>query len=142
MLRFLLPSLLRRRVRLLRAAGLALLLGLPMGLPLVGAPAAADTAFVAGVEDLPLMPGLAEVEGAATVFDAPQGRIVETFAAGAVSADDIRAFYGQTLPQLGWVAVDSAPSGPTEFRREGERLTLEITAAASTTTVRFTLAPQ
>jgi hypothetical protein len=104
---------------------------------LLGAPAAADTAFLAGVEDLPLMPGLAEIEGAATVFDAPQGRIVETFAAGAVSADEIRAFYGQTLPQLGWIAA-----GPTEFRREGERLTLEITAAASTTTVRFTLAPQ
>jgi hypothetical protein len=127
--RFLRPSLLLRRVRLLRAVGFAL--------ALLGAPAAADTAFLAGVEDLPLMPGLAEIEGAATVFDAPQGRIVETFAAGAVSADEIRAFYGQTLPQLGWIAA-----GPTEFRREGERLTLEITAAASTTTVRFTLAPQ
>jgi hypothetical protein len=135
--RFLLPSHLLRRVRLLRAAAVVLMLGLPIGLPLLGAPAAADTAFVTGVEDLPLMPGLAEIEGAATVFDAPQGRIVETFAAGAVSADDVRAFYGQTLPQLGWTA-----SGPTEFRREGERLTLEITAAASTTTVRFTLAPQ
>ena len=99
--------------------------------------AAADTAFVAGVEDLPLMPGLAEVNGAATVFDAPQGRIIESFASGAVSADDVRSFYGQTLPELGWVAL-----GPTEFRREGERLTLEITPEASTTVVRFTLAPQ
>jgi hypothetical protein len=140
MLRLPLSSLPLRRVRLLRAAAVALVLGLPLAL--LGAPAAADTAFLAGVEDLPLMPGLAEVEGAATVFDAPQGRIIEAFAAGAVSADEIRAFYGQTLPQLGWVAVDSTPSGPTEFRREGERLTLEITAAASTTTVRFTLAPQ
>ena len=140
--RLVLPMLLPRRVRLLRAAAAALVLGLGLPLALAAVPAAADTAFVAGGEDLPLMPGLAEVEGAATVFDAPQGRIVETFAAGAVSADDVRSFYGQTLPQLGWVAVDSAPSGPTEFRREGERLTLEITAAASTTTVRFTLAPQ
>jgi len=116
---------------LLRAACVAVTLAL------CGTPAAADTEFVAGVEDLPLMPGLAEVDGAATVFDAPQGRIVETYAAGAVSADDIRSFYGQTLPQLGWVAA-----GPTEFRREGERLVLEITAAAGATTVRFTLAPQ
>jgi hypothetical protein len=99
--------------------------------------AAADTAFVAGVEDLPLMPGLAEVQGAATVFDAPQGRIVETYAAGPVSADDVAAFYVQTLPQLGWTAA-----GRTEYRREGEKLTLEITPGADETTVRFTLAPQ
>ena len=104
--------------------------------------AGAETAFVAGLEDLPLMPGLAEVAGTATVFDAPQGRIVETFAAGAVSADDIKAFYGQTLPQLGWTASAGSGAGPVEFRREGERLVLEITPGAKTTVVRFTLAPQ
>ena len=118
---------------LLRAAVVALALAMPQ----LASDAAADTAFVAGVEDLPLMPGLAEISGAATVFDAPQGRIVESFASGAVSADAVRSFYGQTLPQLGWTAA-----GPTEFRREGERLTLEIKPAAGTTTVRFTLAPQ
>ena len=83
------------------------------------------------------MPGLAEVQGAATVFDAPQGRIVETYAAGPVSADDVAAFYVQTFPQLGWTAA-----GRTEYRREGEKLTLEITPGADETTVRFTLAPQ
>lgn len=100
-------------------------------------PAIGDTAFLTGVEDLPLMPGLAEVPGAAVVFDAPQGRIVETYAAGAVSTDDVLAFYGQTLPQLGWRAA-----GPAEYRREGERLTLDVTPGAAETTVRFTLAPQ
>lgn len=99
--------------------------------------AAQDGAFVAGVEDLPLMPGLTEVDGAATVFDAPQGRIVETFAAGAVEPQAIESFYAQTLPELGWVAA-----GAREFRREGEKLTLEITPGAAATTVRFTLAPQ
>lgn len=113
-------------------------LAIACALALVSCPVAADTAFVTGVEDLPLMPGLTEVEGAATVFDAPQGRIVETYAAGDVTADEIVAFYGQTLPQLGWRA-----SSATEFERAGERLTLEITSAAGEkTTVRFTLAPQ
>src|SRR3546814_8691143 len=72
-----------------------------------------------GVEDLPLMPGLAEIADAATVFDAPQGRIVESYAAGTVAAAEIRSFYAQTLPQLGWTAVDAGQAGPLEFRREG-----------------------
>lgn len=104
---------------------------------LAAPPAAADGGFVGGVEDLPLMPGLAEVNGAATVFDAPQGRIVETFASGAVAPEAVREFYAQTLPQLGWIAQSA-----TEFRREGERLMLEIIAGTDATTVRFTLAPQ
>jgi hypothetical protein len=117
-----------------RSLGLLLIL---FALALVPIAAAAEGAFVGGVEDLPLMPGLMEVEGAATVFDAPQGRIVETFAAGAVTPQAVESFYAQTLPQLGWTA-----SGAREFRREGEKLTLEITPGADATTVRFTLAPQ
>jgi len=121
-----------------RSLGLLLVL---FALALLLAPlprdAAAEAAFLAGVEDLPLMPGLSEVDGAATVFDAPQGRIVETFAAGAVAPAEVERFYAQTLPELGWIAASAR-----EFRREGEKLTLEITPGADATTVRFTLAPQ
>jgi hypothetical protein len=123
-----------------RRAALLLMLALaivPGWAPVRSAAWAAEAAFLSAVEDVPLMPGLVEVAGAATIFDAPQGRIVETFATGEVGADAIRSFYGQTLPQLGWTAA-----GATEFRREGERLTLEITPAEAATTVRFTLAPQ
>src|SRR3546814_2954347 len=91
-----------------------------------------------GVEDLPLMPGLAEIADAATVFDAPQGRIVESYAAGTVAAAEIRSFYAQTLPQLGWTAVDAGQAGPLEFRREGERLTLEITPGQTTSGAKAT----
>ncbi len=134
------PPIRPRRWRALRRAAL-------LALALTPGPALAENAFLAGVEDLPLMPGLAEVAGAATVFDAPQGRIVESYAAGTVMVAEIRSFYAQTLPQLGWIAVDAGQSGPLEFRREGERLTLEITpgqaaSGADATTVRFTLAPQ
>lgn len=125
-----LSSPLRRIVR-------ALALSAPLVLAIAAGPARGEAAFLAAVEDLPLMPGLSEVEGAATVFDAPQGRIVESFASGAVSAEDVLAFYSQTLPQLGWHA-----SGAREYRREGEKLILEVTPGATETTVRFTLAPQ
>ena len=36
------------------------------------------------------------------VFDTPAGRIVEAVASGAVTRDEVLAFYAETLPQLGW----------------------------------------
>ena len=40
----------------------------------------ARIAFVSGIEDLPLMPGLEEVDETTMVFDTPAGRIVEASA--------------------------------------------------------------
>jgi hypothetical protein len=101
-------------------------------------PGAADeAAFVAGVEDLPLMAGLAEVAGAGVVFDKPGGRIVEAYAEGAVSRADVLGFYRQTLPQLGWQTA-----GETAFKREGERLEIVILGSDGDLVVRFTLQPE
>ncbi|HEX6958628.1 MAG TPA: hypothetical protein VF194_11640 [Ferrovibrio sp.] len=108
------------------------------------APAAAQqardggaAAFVAGVEDLPLMPGLSQIETASTVFDAPSGRIVEAYAAGPVTREQVLAFYAETLPQLGWTA-----DRPARFRREGEELHLEfLDGDEGELTVRFSLSP-
>ena len=96
-------------------------------------------AFVSGIEDLPLMPGLAEVEETGMVFDTPAGRIVEAFASGRVSRAQVVSFYAATLPQLGW-----SPADATRFRREGETLELHFPAtpgAAGQLTVRFALKP-
>ncbi len=100
--------------------------------------AAADGAtFVADVEDLPLMPGLAEVSGAGVVFDKPGGRIVEAYAEGAVGRAEVIDFYRRTLPQLGWAAA-----GGTAYRREGERLEIVILGGDGDLVVRFTLQPE
>lgn len=98
-------------------------------------------AFVAGFEDLPLMPGLRQLDDAGMVFDAPSGRVVEAWAQGPVTSAEVVAFYDETLPQLGW-----RPLGGARYRREGELLQLEITAGAGAEagapiTVRFYLAP-
>ena len=95
--------------------------------------------FVAGFEDLPLMPGLTQVADAGTVFDSPSGRIVEAFANGPVAVEDVYTFYARTLPQLGWDMLSER-----RYRREGERLDLEIKPASADgggATVRFYLAP-
>ena len=120
----------------------AVLLAVIAPVPAVGDGAAADDNFVTGIEDLPLMEGLAEDAAAGMVFDTPAGRIVEAVAGGAVSRDQVLRFYTDTLPQLGW-----RQTGPGAFRREGEALTLEFpgpggaAAGAGSITVRFALTP-
>lgn len=96
-----------------------------------------DSGFVAGVEDLPLMPGLHEVEEAGTKFDSATGRIVEAYAVGQVEEADILAFYAESLPQLGWAMVDQ-----TLFHRAGESLKIETSRENSEVTVHFSLSPQ
>jgi len=117
------------RAALLAAALLAALLG---GI----AARAQDAQFLSTIEDLPLMPGLSEDADRSMVFDAPSGRIVETFATGRVGKDQVVDFYARTLPQLGWRADDGA-----RFVREGEVLVLEFSGGGPALTVRFALSP-
>ena len=92
--------------------------------------------FVAGTEDVPLMPGLTSVAGSTLVFDKPQGRIVETEAQGEVSRVKVLAFYAASLPQLGWRKIDAM-----QWRRGHERLTLDLQGKDGELTVGFTLLP-
>ena len=106
---------------------------------LASAPAARAgevTAFVAGIDDLPLMAGLTSVPGTGLVFDKASGRIVEAYAEGAVGRDQVAAFYTATLPQLGWRARES-----NVFIREGERLSIVFLGGNGDLIVRFTLEP-
>ena len=122
----------------------ALSLVLALGAPVFGvlpadreARAEDHAAYLAAVADLPLMPGLAEVAEAGLVFDQPSGRIVEAYAQGAVSRAAVRAFYLDTLPNLGWRAKAEAL-----FQREGEELRLDVSGDDGALIVRFTLQPQ
>src|SRR5689334_6805677 len=65
----------------------------------------AEPQFVAGIGDLPLMPGLSPVPEQDVVFDKPAGRIVQAVARGPVKPADVSRFYAETVPQLGWRAV-------------------------------------
>jgi len=94
------------------------------------------TAFVTGIDDLPLMSGLTSVPGAGVIFDKPSGRIVEAYAEGEVGRAQVAAFYTATLPQLGWRARQS-----NVFLREGERLSLVFLGSDGDLIVRFTLEP-
>jgi len=117
----------------------ALLVG-SVGVPPFSVPAAAEAAaFVTGTEDLPLMPGLRPVPDSGMVFETGRGRLVEAFAVGAVTAEQVQAFYAVTLPQLGWHPAEAAGAGA--YLREGEVLRIEVLPGAPPRTVRFHIAP-
>ncbi len=96
-----------------------------------------ESAFVIGIEDMPLMAGLIEDEEASLVFDKPDGRLVEAYAFGRLGADEVSEFYRTTLPALGWRHVDNLA-----FLREGEMLRIHLVAGEDGLTVRFVLSPQ
>ncbi len=114
---------------------------LAMALILNCGKASANGNFLSVVEDLPLMDGLAEVEGSALIFSTQQGRIVEV-SAQSISGDTIRrenvlVFYKHTLPQLGW-----RPAEVLNWVREDERLGLTVTVNGGKLFVRFLLTPK
>ena len=113
----------------------ALLLALMVTVPL-GARGQTPVAYVAGIEDVPLMTGLAPTRANDLNFDSPQGRIVIVNTQGPVDRPAVQEFYAQSLGQLGWDRV-----GDAAFRRQGEMLRLEFGQAGSLLTVRFTLSP-
>lgn len=118
----------KRFLRVVRAVFLASVLAPSMAW-------AAET-FVAGFEDLPLMPGLSQVVGNSVLFDTPQGRIVQASAIGDVNRSDVLQFYVETLPQLGWTRV-----AEQEFQREGEMLKFEFSKVPDGLEVRFLVEP-
>ena len=92
--------------------------------------------FLAGFEDVPVMPNLTVVEGAGIDFDAPSGRIAEAYATGNLTPKAVLDFYRATLQQLGWQEVADAT-----FEREGETLRLDFEDSDGELTVRFRLSP-
>lgn len=96
----------------------------------------AETRFLRDAPDLPLAPGLNEAREQALIYDKPGGRIVESFATGAVNPDLVLVFYRKTLPQLGWQRT-----GPGLYLREGEKLQIATSTEGDQVTVRFFLSP-
>lgn len=104
---------------------------------------AGQTQFLGVVEDMPLMKGLREIQDDALVFDKAEGRIIKAVAEGGVTADNIRGFYIDTLPQLGWRRLNDLKDGALAFERENERLeiAMEVDNVLSTV-VLFTIEPR
>lgn len=115
----------------------SILLIVSAGFAFVAASAFGQAAWIAGVEDLPLMPGLVERTEKSVVFDKPGGRIVEAEAIGRIARAAAEKFYAETLPALGW-----SPIGADGYRREDEVLRLVFGREGGALTVRFSINPE
>ncbi len=94
-------------------------------------------AFFSALNDVPLMPGLFEMTGETVFFDKPEGRIAESSAfSQGPTPDDIRHFYRQTLPQLGWQRTDG-----DSYVRDDETLTMDIRRDPQGNIIRIMIAP-
>ena len=114
--------------KIIYIAGFLLLAGFPV-------PASAII-YSSVIDDLPLMHGMTEKPDDTLVFDKPGGRIVEVSAETPASEEEVRDFYAQVLPPLGW----KSPK-PFEYVRENEMLKMEFEKAGGETLVHFTLTP-
>ncbi len=79
-------------------------------------------AFFVSIPDLPLMPGMVELEELTMSFDKPEGRIIESVVdVGLITIDDIMAYYKRSLPQLGWERLSEGA-----YVRQNEVLSLRF----------------
>ena len=109
-----------RPVRRARAALAALL----VAVALAGCVPTEDGVFFAGIDDLPLMPGLSESVAERSSFETASGRIEARGAVGLATRAEVLEFYAATLPQLGWQRL-----ADDLYARGAERLRFDLAPA-------------
>ena len=103
---------------------------------LIGQPAKAETQQHRWAGDVPIMQGGKIEPELGFAFDSPNGRIVMIFASTSADEDDIMAFYGQTLAQLGWTG------GAGNWVRGAEKLVIGEVQTARGALWRLMLQPR
>ena len=89
-------------------------------LTLTGPAAAAE--FVDGIEDVPVMNGMHQVQSSNISFGNDEIRFVEAYLSGRKATfSSVAAFYEETLPQLGWHFIGRR-NDSLHFERDAERL--------------------
>jgi len=96
------------------------------------------TLFFETLQDVPVMPGLTELEDYTLVFDKPEGRIIEMVARiDGASVSDVRDYYRRSLPQLGWVMASQ-----DVYMRGEEHLSLNFESEQNDSFLRMTVQPR
>ena len=103
---------------------------------LIGQPAKAETQQHRWAGDVPIMQGWKIEPELGFAFDSPNGRIVMIFASTSADEDDIMAFYGQSLAQLGWTG------GAGNWVRDAEKLVIGEVKTARGALWRLMLQPR
>lgn len=97
-----------------------------------------STLFFETLQDVPVMPGLTELEEFTLVFDKPEGRIIEMVARiDGASVHDVRDYYRLSLPQLGWNRASQ-----DNYLRGEEHLSLNFEREQNDSFLRMTVQPR
>jgi len=107
-----------------------------IGQSLISQPVKAETQQHRWAGDVPIMQGWQIEPELGFAFDSPNGRIVMIFASTSADEDDIMAFYGQTLAQLGWTG------GAGNWVRDAEKLLIGEVQTARGALWRLMLQPR
>ena len=102
----------------------------------IGQPAKAETQQHRWAGDVPIVQGWQIEPELGFAFYSPNGRIVMIFASTPADEDDVMAFYGQTLAQLGWIG------GTGNWVRDEEKLVIGKVQTARGTLWRLMLQPR
>ncbi len=96
-----------------------------------------QTRYLVSLPDIPLMPQMQELKDSGVVFDKAEGRIVEeSVRAPNMTEEQVRKFYNETLPALGWKQIN-----PQRFLRNGEQLTVNLEKLGDKGLVKFSVSP-
>lgn len=96
--------------------------------------------FVEGTDDIPLADGMQKIDGEENLnFDLPSGNIIAISYRSDSKLNEIKDFYIDTLPQMGWVSVDNdiASNSKINFKRDGEKLEIEFVKEKGGNMVKF-----
>ena len=93
--------------------------------------------FFEALQDVPLMPGLVELDEPSFSFDKPEGGITEGVARiDGAGRDQVLQFYQATLPQFGWGKVNAS-----EYYRHNEHLEITFEHEQQSEIVRIMIRP-
>lgn len=93
--------------------------------------------YVPGTEDLPVYSGFQAIDSKNVVYDSESGRIVDaSYFQRDITIQDVRDFYAETLPQLGWHKNKSA-----QYVRDGEILKVSVSEKKGVVFLKFNIRP-
>lgn len=108
------------------------------GVTLCSSMVLAEQRYVNGIEDLPVPEGFVEQKDHTLIYDTLSGQVIEALYEGQSTLKDIKNYYADTLPELGWKKV-----AMSLYEREDEQLQLKLSREdGNRVAISFTLRPK
>lgn len=92
----------------------------------------AQTDFIPGTDDLPMMDKMVVDENETISFDTPAGQILNVTAKTPLSGSKVLSFYDASLAALGWQKKSTG-----HYKRDKDEIIIQTQPKSNGTTVRF-----